>query len=389
MRQLANTLKRGDVWYIRYEVPRGEDGKRRQKMEACPGLDQKQAEKLLRKRLVARDEQRLADTGRQTVAQYLSEWLRFKQLDVSPKTYQAYERIVRCQIVPGLGRIPLAKLTPSAIRSYYACLPDQRRDGRDQKLSSKTVWMVHGVLHAALREAVEMDKLPTNPADRIKAPRVQRTEIAAASEEDVCRLLVSMDESPYRMPILIALATGMRVGEVVGLKWQDYHEQAGILTVRRSVCQLPGQVIVKDTKTGRGRPVALPPTLIAELEAHRDWQEAQAGHLGRLWMNDEGWICTHKDGRSFTPNSVTKGFSKLAQRIGICITFHGLRHTQATLALERGVPLKAISERLGHSNPSVTQGIYAHVTQHMQDQAAEAAEYILSLRTPSIRVIGA
>ncbi len=385
---MSNVFKRGEVWYIRYDLPRGKDGKRKQKMEACPGLSEKEAKQRLREREVARDRGMLVDATRQTLGEYLTEWLQHKRASISPASHKAYEQMIRCHIIPELGGFRLSKLRPIDIQAFYTTLPEKRLDGRGKRLSTKHVAMIHGVLHTALAQAVKLELIYRNPADAVEPPRFASPEVASATEEEITRLLVSIDQSPYRMPILIALATGMRVGEVVGLRWEDYHEQAGLLTVRRSISQVSGEIIVKETKTGKPRPVPIPPSLVAELQTHREWQEGRTAHLGRLWMSDDRWICTRPDGQPFTPNAVTKGFTKLARKIGVGITFHGLRHTQATLALERGVPLKAISERLGHSNPSVTQGIYAHVTPHMQEQAVEVAEYILSLKTPKIRVVG-
>jgi len=206
-----------------------------------------------------------------------------------------------------------------------------------------------------------------------------------AGEDDVVRLMTATLDSEYRIPILIGLATGMRRGEVVGLKWEDFSLERRTLTVRRSLCQLRGAgVIEKSTKTGKARVVVLPENVADELAAHRESQQRLAAQPAcdppELDMHEYG-------GHRLSPDVLTKAFRRIACRIGLQINYHGLRHTQATMLIMAGVPAKVVSERLGHSTIQITRDIYAHVLPHMQEQAAEVIGEILS-RKPKIKLVG-
>ena len=161
------------------------------------------------------------------------------------------------------------------------------------------------------------------------------------------------------------------------IRWDDFDPDRKTLTVRRSVSQVNSGIVVKETTTGRARVVMLPNTLVSELVSHQMDRQHRKKILGDDYR-DNGWICAGPCGERLSPKWLSNQFSRLAKSVGVSITLHGLRHTQATMLIMSGIPVKAVSERLGHSTVTITQDTYAHVTPHIQQQAAEIVEGILS-----------
>lgn len=191
--------------------------------------------------------------------------------------------------------------------------------------------------------------------------------INAATPEELQRLLNAVEGAgEWRIPLLIAIGTGMRRGEVLALQWQDYNPTAKTLLVQRSRTQIGTyNVVLKGTKTDRARVVLVNDSLAAELDRHR----AQT-----LFNKSTDWICCDAEGKPYIPRHLTRALESIVSSLGISITLHGLRHSHATTLIAAGVPVKTVSERLGHSTVVITQDIYAHVLPHMQRQAADEIE---------------
>lgn len=374
---MADVIKRGETYYIRYDEPRGADGRRKQKMLACKGMNKRQAEQRLRDILTNLHNGAYIAPSSMTFSEYLHKWLDFEKEKIAPQTHERYVEMAEKHIIPALGALKLDKIKPLAIQEYCSkALKSGRVDGKGG-LAPKTVRNLHGMIHASLAQAVKWQLLSANPADAAEPPRAPRKEIRTANAEDIAKLWAAAANTKYRIPILIALATGMRRGEVVGVKWDDFDAGRKILMVRRSLTQTRRGVEEKETKTGRARVVMIPDSLITELQAHRKEQELRKSILGDEYV-DEGWICADLHGERLSPKWLGNQFTRMAQSVGVGLTLHGLRHTQATTLIMAGVPVKVVSERLGHSTVTITQDIYAHVMPHMQQQAADVMEEVLS-----------
>ena len=205
-----------------------------------------------------------------------------------------------------------------------------------------------------------------NPADAVDAPKQSKTEIKIATPEAIGALLRAAHGTPYYMPIYIAAATGMRRGEVLGLQWSDFDVAQSALTVRRALCYVPpGNVFTKEPKNRRARVVPIPRDLVDALVEHH---KARPGTL---------FICTLEDGHVITPGALDEAFRRIRKRAKVSVSLHGLRHSQATLLINAGIPVKVVSERLGHSTVQITQDIYTHVMPHMQQQAVSVIEEML------------
>ena len=270
-----------------------------------------------------------------------------------------------------MGRYRLEKLTPLVLQRFYTELlaAGSNRSRRGEALSSKTIRNIHALLHKALAHAMRWGLLTKNPADAVDLPRRIRPDINALTAEDLRRLLGAIEHAgKWRVPLLIAIGTGMRRGEMLALQWQDYRPEQRQLVVRRALSHISAkQIVVKGTKTGRVRVVTLNESLVTVLNHHR----ATTTH-----RQPEDWICGEEDGQHVNPHLLTIYFARLMRELGLKHTLHGLRHTHATALLAAGIPVKVISERLGHASVTLTQDVYAHVLPTMQREAAEKMEAI-------------
>lgn len=366
------------AYYIRYDSPPGLDGKRHQHMvSAGKGTSEEDARLKLREIELQLNQGIVIDSTNDTVAQYMAKWMDLGKMDRSPSTHERYEQLLRYYIVPVLGKLKLSKLRPIQIQSLLNTLRvSGRRDGKDGGLAPKTVKHVHTLLRAALNQAVRWQILATNPAASVQPPKVPKPKIKVASQDDIAKLLVSISRSYFRLPILIALATGMRRGEVCALKFEDFDPDTSTLLVRRSFVQTSKEFIEKGTKTDRARAVLLPAAISAEISALQQSRQAAPGD----------YISLNANGGRLAPKSLDKAYRRLRTKVGVEVTLHGLRHTQATQLILAGVPVKTVADRLGHSTVAVTQDIYAHVMPQHQQGAVDVVEKMLDAK-PSIKVV--
>lgn len=371
----GSLVKRNGVWHIRYDLPYGSNGRRHQVTKSCRGMNKAQAEEKLRSILKTIDEGQYIESSKMTLSEFLAKWIEVKRGSLSPKTTERYEQMIRLQIAPTLGDIQLSHLKPISIQNLYSKLC--RHGGtKDKGLSAKTVRNIHGLLHGALSQAVKWQIIGRNPIDAVEPPTNIRPDIQILADPDLPKLLKLIEGARYRIPYLIILATGMRRGEALGLQWEDLDAGAKTLLVKRSI-GLTGttNVFVKGTKTGRSRRVAIPDFLVSVLLEHRK-EQIKNGMLVEDYRNN-GWICADLHGELLNPSNVGRAFARMARASGINISLHGLRHTQATKLIMSGIPVKVVSERLGHSTVAVTQDIYTHVTPNMQEKAADLIDDLL------------
>ena len=318
--------------------------------------------------------------------------------NLAPKTAATYRMMLRHRIIPALGAILLQKLAPSHLKQFYANLDEDgvRKDGRGTRLSGATQAKCHRVLSAMLQEAVYRELIPHNPASDVRPPQERRPEIKFYDEEEIRRLLIALQDesSRFRAIVLLALATGMRRGEILALEWGEINWQAHLITVKQSAYTATGQgQQVKAPKTATSaRLVAMP----ADLEdALRAWQQQQSDERvksGSLWQAGD-YIFTNWDGSWLHVDSVTREWEKFLKRVNKRakedaektgaepeilppLTFHGLRHTAATFLLASGIDVRAVSGILGHAQASTTLNIYGHMLQSSAQRGADAMQEV-------------
>ncbi len=313
--------------------------------------------------------------SRLTLGDYLRQWIRdYATGAVAPTTLDRYKSLSRIHIEPGLGAIPVGKLTPQAIQAYLS-------HKLSEKLSPTTVHHLYRLLHEALRHGVRWGILLRNPADAVDSPRRERREVRVWDEEQTKLFLGEAKRSSRYYPLyLTAALTGMRQGELLGLRWRDVDLALRVASIQQTFYRLGKQQLFKQPKTPRSRrTVALPEALI---DALRDLQEQQKRHRefhGRDYADHELIFC-QSNGRPLRANNIVRrDFREVVNRAGLPrIRFHDLRHSHATHLLRQGENPKVVQERLGHSSPAFTLHIYSHVLPGMQDQAARRlAERIL------------
>jgi integrase len=361
-------------WELRYSL--GTDpatGSRRIATTTVKG-NRKAAEKELRRLLRTLDTGEHVDPSRMTVREWLTTWLAAVREEVSPKSHERYSEIVDNFLVPELGAVAITKLVPSHIQTAYSKWAiEGRRDGKSGGLSPRTRRHIHRILSSALARAVGQQVLARNPADAFKKrlPKVERKEMATLTVEQSARLLDAIAHSRVYWPTLIALATGMRRGEILALRWRNVDLDRGSLRVMESLEQTKTGIRFKAPKTEKTRAITLPAFAIEELRRLKRQQAEELLKLGVRQTSDT-LVCGRADGQPHSPLSLTYEFARFVGRMKELprLRFHDLRHSHATQLLASGVHPKIAQERLGHSTISTTLDLYSHVSDTMQTDAA-------------------
>jgi len=288
---------------------------------------------------------------RLTVETYLERWLADDVSRLDQYTVKNYGIYVRLHIIPKLGKIKLAQLQPAHVQGLYAAM-------QVSGLAPKTIRNAHGVLRAALGKAAAWGLVPRNVAALATPPKAQSPEFRALTVEEAKHLGRTTQGNRWAPMLLLALTTGLRQGEILGLKWGDIDSAAGVLQVRR---QYERDGTFSTPKASSQRRLDLAPAEIRALEIQREAQGRDRGRSGDRYVEQDLVFATHQ-GRPLMHRNVFREFKRLLRRVGLPdIRFHDLRHTNATLMLGQGVHPKVVQERLGHSQVAITLNIYSHV----------------------------
>jgi integrase len=337
----------------------------------------RQAEAELRRLL------RMVDTGehtvdptRMTVGQWFERWLAMVRSETSPATHVRYAAMVENYLSPAWADVALSKFMPAHIQTTYSSWGESgRRDGRPGPLAASTRRLLHRVLTASLNRAVELQLIPRNPAVvlRRRLPKAERREMQALTEDQIRRLLEELRGRPQYWPVMLAIATGARRGEVLALRWQHVDLQRGTVRIAESVSP---ELRFGPTKGGKSRIVTLPASAVQELRARRVEQAQELLQLGTR-TGPETLICAWQDGSLIRPGQLSHFCDRLFDRLGLPGRFHVLRHTHATQLLLAGVHPRVAQERLGHASVAMTLDIYSHVVERQHDDAAAKIDDML------------
>lgn len=291
-----------------------------------------------------------------TFGEYLEKWLEgTAAVRVRDTTAKAYRRYAR-PLFQNVGHKPLQALTPGDFQAIYTAM---LKDGK----ATSTIHHTHVVAHSALAEAVNWGLIPFNPVDRIKPPRVVSPEIVPPTLEESKALLAAAEGSRLKALWWFIAITGCRRGEAVALKWSDIDWDRRVVTIRRTAAEEEGLLTVHDTKTAKGRrAIAVTEYLLDILQEHRERLRVERDVAGIKW-NPDHWVFPSRKGTMLWPTNVATIFRKLRKTVGCRddIKIHSLRHAMATDWLIAGVPIKVVSERLGHANIAITLQIYGHL----------------------------
>ena len=369
--------KRGEkTWELTIDLGRDAAGKRKRKFVSVKGT-KSQAQQKLRELLTSLDKGMPVDTSKLTLGEFLRMWLQdYVAIKTAASTADGYRIIVECHLIPALGHVPLSKLQPADLQAYYKkALAEGRRD-RKGGLSARTVHHHHRILSEALKHAVKWQLVHRNVADAVDPPKPGRYEAVSLSPEEVDQLLCSAQAhgAPYYELIYTAIYTGMRRGELLGLRWRDVDLDMAILSVVRTLQRVQGEFILKEPKTARGRrDIALTPDLAILLRGFRANCEEQRRLLD-LPIDDTDLVFAHYDGSPLDPGTVSHISKKIVKKAGLESRLHDNRHAFATLMMSFGVNPKVVSEMLGHSTIATTMDIYSHVPLGLQREAVQTLQ---------------
>lgn len=317
----------------------------------------KEARAALRQHEAARDMGQVVIPKELTLHQWLDTWMQdIVELKCADTTVYGYQQMIRNHIAPALGDIPLQKLTVQQVQNYYS---EKIKAG---KISSNTVRKHHDLLNRALKVAVKQGLILSNPAQNAEAPHTERPDIDYYSFKDLQKLLQLAEGTRLEAPIKLAGFLGLRREEIMGLTWNCVDFEAKKILIRKARTSAGSEIVVKEpkNKTSR-RTLHMPPDIEELLLREREKQQFYKEKLGNTYT-DSGYVVTFEDGRPIRPNYVSDLFKKFIKDNDLpSLTLHGLRHSFASIASAKGIPLYDIGRALGHSSPSTTGRIYTHL----------------------------
>lgn len=362
-------------WELTVDLGRDDNGKRQRKFVHVKGT-KKEADQKLRQLLTQLDKGKRVDTVTITVSGLLEQWLEEVSTQKGPSTVDGYNTIVRTHLIPALGSIKLASLNALHIERYYKKAMHEGRSDKKGGLSTRTVNHHHWVISAALKYARRKRLLTENVLEEIEPPRPARYEPVMLNPGEVERLVAAAQEygAPYYQLIYTAIYSGLRRGELLGLRWRDVNLDLATLMVVQTLQRVKGEFILKEPKTTKSRRnLALTPNLAILLRQYRELQESQRTLLG-LTLPDTALVFSHHDGSPLDPSTVSHTCKKIVTRAGLESRLHDNRHAFATLMMSFGVNPKVVSEMLGHSTIATTMDTYSHVSLSLQRDAAKALQ---------------
>lgn len=313
--------------------------------------------------------------------------------ELAPSTYKRYCRMLETRLLPYFGHFYVNKIKPTDIMQFYDLLSKdtqlvRKKDNNGSKtlkpLSGKTILEHHRLLRAMLHKAVYWQVIVSNPAERVQPPKAKKPK-RKYYDDDQCKILLEnleqLDEEQikYKTAIILTVFTGVRLGELMGLEWNDIDFRNGIVSINRSSQYLADTgVFTKVPKTESSiREVAIPDFVISLLEEYKLWYDEQKSLYGELWINSNR-LFVQADGKPMHPSTISKWFVKFIGQIGLpVINFHGLRHTNATLLIAQNIDVAVVAARLGHAQITTTFNFYVHPIIAHNKKAGFALENLL------------
>lgn len=335
------------------------------------GATRQEAQRKLAAARRAQDEGLPQLEGRQTVEQYLTSWLLEIKPTIDHGTWRRHEEFTRLHIIPFIGRVRMAQVTPKQVQALYA---NRLAVG----LSSTTVHHIHRTLHKAFKDAERLRMVARTVTKLVNVPRMAEVEIHPLSAKEARKLLAITSSERLHALYALALSFGMRESELLGLQWSEVDFDHNLVRVRWQLQRENGQWMWKPPKTRRSRrQIALASSTMQTLRRHSDLQDAERESQGTSWEDHELVFCT-RHGRPLSARNLLRRYKELLKKGGLPdIRFHDLRHTAATLLLAGKVNPKVVSEMLGHSSVAITLDIYSHVLPDMQQDAVAVLERTL------------
>jgi integrase len=369
---MKGVRKEGNNYYYVFDIKDG-SGKRKQKKKR--GFKTKtEAKKALIEAMHAVNTGTYIEPSKLTYKDYCDQWYEAKRHTIGAQSKKVYESCLRKRIKPTLGNLVMAKLTPLIIQTFLNSL-------KEEGLSHSTIKKHLEIIKGSLGQAVEDKLIPSNPASKVKIPKVKKKEKKVWSEEEFLSFLQHAKEDPCYIVFELAITTGMRQGEILGLRWRDLNFDKRILSIRQTWSQ-DEKSFQSEAKTEASiRTIELSEYTMESLKEQKEFIERKKVEYGVLYQDNDLIACT-RHGTPFNPSNIRRSFDRLIKKASVPkIRFHDLRHTHATFLLSKKLNVKMVSERLGHSNIKVTLDFYSKVLPTMQKEAVQVLDQVLK-KTP-------
>jgi integrase len=373
----GSIIKRGKRWAVILD-DKDERGRRRRKWHSgfrtCKEAETKCAE-LITKMAAGTYVEPAKITIAEHLANRMAQWI--ASAEIGPKTSERYREIVHGQINPHIGARPVQKLKVADVEAWHGAL-------RTAGYSAGTIRVAHGVLSKALKDAVRHGIVPTNVVSLQSPPAADAEEVVIITEDQISDLLDKLQGRPIRTKVVIALFSGLRRGELLGLQWRDLDLDAKTLRVERALEQTRAGLRIKSPKTKSSkRTIALPDIVVDALREHRRERLELHLRLGLGKLAEDGFVFTQIDGTPLRPSTLTSVWCELAPRLGYPgIRWHSLRHTHASQLIASGLDVVSVARRLGHTNPAITLKVYSHLFRTADSRAAEIINAALAKPGP-------
>ena len=377
-------------------------GTGKQVQKSIYGATQREVRQKMQKMLVELDEGVYIEPSKLTVKAWLDTWLAEYNGDVKPATIVSYRQHIQNHIVPALGAVKLSALTPTAVQRFYNELqrsgvktPKRDETGKivrakgevvytTSPMSPKTVKNVHGVLHQALKQAMRLGYIRSNPTEACILPRIEKAEMRPLDAPEIKCLLASLGDDVYCTLLKVDLFTGMRQGEILGLQWACVDFDRGTITVNKQLAhprEKGERYRLASLKNDKPRTIQPAPFVMNLLREHRRRQLQQRMRAGSLW-DDAGipdLVFTSETGRYLNYTAVWRRYKLELERAGLPSNrFHDLRHTYAVTSLRAGDDVKTVQENLGHHTAAFTLDQYGHVTESMRAASAQRMQSFIN-----------
>ncbi len=311
-------------------------------------------------------------TANVDLATFLNKWFDAHKLSVRPNTSALYRQMLNNHVIPSLGKMKLKDIRPDHIQNFYTA---RMKAGT----SVSVIGIIHAVLHLAFDQAMKWGLIGRNPVDAVTKPKRKSKEIKTLDENQARTFLSVAADTRYEAMYWMAITTGMRQGELLGLKWSDLDWRNRQIQVQRQVQLVPGEgYVFSAPKSNAGkRTIVLSGEMIEKLRKHLEFQNTERSFTGDQWKEND-LIFASSVGTPMGHRPLTEKFKGFLKQAGLPdMRFHDLRHTAATLMLKQGVHPKIVQERLGHSNITMTLNTYSHVLPSMQEEMADKLDGLL------------
>lgn len=351
-------------WEARY-TEGFDPGTGKQIQRSITGKTQKEVAQKLKAAVAAIDAGTYKAPCKMSVGEWLDIWVAEYLKNVKPLTEQNYKKQVNKHLKPALGAMKLEALDAHTIQKFYNSLTSIG-------LSPKTVKNIHGVLHSALQQAIANGYIRHNPTEACKLPKVVKAEIKPLEPDEIALLLKEAEKDSYCNLFTVAMFTGMRQGELLGLSWDCVDFATGVITVKQQLQCKDGDYFLETPKSGKGRTILPAPIVMDVLKQEKQKQLVERVQAGEMWSNPFNLVFTDALGKNLVRRTVVKHFKKISQRAGISddARFHDLRHSFAVTSLYAGDDIKTVQANLGHATAQFTLDVYGHVTQKMKQDSA-------------------